>query len=82
MNAMRTVHVMANPYSMHLEFERTFLIKELPADFKIAQGFVSPSFCLAEVTQEEFIAGGYLAGKSYADIEKFLKMYHYRPIIL
>jgi CYTH domain-containing protein len=30
--------------------------------------FKMPEFCLADVTQEKFIAGGVLAGKSYSDI--------------
>lgn len=42
--------------------------------------FVMPSFCLAEVTQEEFIAGGYLAGKSYEDIKPYLEKYQYQPL--
>lgn len=40
--------------------------------------FTPPDFCLAEVTQEENIAGGFLAGKSYEDIKSFLKRYNYR----
>lgn len=31
--------------------------------------FQMPDFCLIEVTQEEFLAGGMLCGKSYRDIE-------------
>lgn len=41
--------------------------------------FVMPDFCLAEVTQEAFLAGGMLCGKSYADIEKELSRYNYQP---
>src|SRR3989338_7355934 len=37
--------------------------------------FVAPDWCLVEVTQEEFIAGGVLAGKSYSDIENKLKKF-------
>ena len=33
--------------------------------------FAMPDFCLADVTQEEFIAGGFLAGKKYSDIKSF-----------
>ena len=40
--------------------------------------FVLPDFCLAEVTQEACIAGGVLAGKSYADIESQLQKYQYQ----
>lgn len=42
--------------------------------------FSIPKFCLADVTQEEFIAGGFLAGKKYSDIESFLKKYNYKEI--
>ena len=39
--------------------------------------FEMPDFCLADVTQEDFIAGGMICGKSYKDIEKDLKRYDY-----
>ena len=39
--------------------------------------FTLPDFCLAEVTQEEFIAGGMLSGKKYSDIEADLSRYDY-----
>lgn len=42
--------------------------------------FEAPKVCLADVTQEETIAGGYLAGKTYADIANKLKTYGYAPI--
>jgi CYTH domain-containing protein len=42
--------------------------------------FEMPEFCLAEVTQEEIFAGGMLAGKKYADLEKTLKKYKYKRI--
>ncbi len=40
--------------------------------------FVMPVFCLAEVTQEKFTAGGILAGKKYEDIEVELEKYGYK----
>jgi len=43
--------------------------------------FKAPDFCLADVTQESFIAGGLLAGKSYQDIEKELARYSYQKIV-
>jgi len=43
--------------------------------------FVIPDFCLADVTQEEWVAGGMLAGKSYEDIEKKLKRFGYQKIL-
>jgi CYTH domain-containing protein len=39
--------------------------------------FKMPEFCLVEVTQDEVIAGGVLAGKSYREIEKYLEKYKY-----
>jgi CYTH domain-containing protein len=43
--------------------------------------FKMPEFCLADVTQEEFIAGGMLAGKSYKDIEKDLEKFNYQKLV-
>jgi len=42
--------------------------------------FVIPDFCLAEVTHEDFLAGGMLCGKSYSDIEDKLKKFGYVKI--
>jgi CYTH domain-containing protein len=42
--------------------------------------FVMPDFCLAGVTQEDFIAGGMLCGKRYEDISKKLKQFNYQPL--
>jgi adenylate cyclase len=44
------------------------------------QSFTPPACCLAEVTQEIFIAGGQLAGKNYSDIEKDLNRYGYKKL--
>lgn len=44
--------------------------------------FVMPDFCLADVTQENFIAGGALAGKSYEDIEGELERFGYQKLKL
>ena len=42
--------------------------------------FVAPDWCLTDVTQEEFIAGGFLAGKKYKDIREHLVRFGYeRP---
>lgn len=54
-------------------------------EFKTEQAknnFVPPDFCLADVTQENFILGGQLAGQSYADIEKDLDRFGYRKLAL
>lgn len=42
--------------------------------------FVMPDFCLADVTQDLFIAGGMLCGKKYADIESDLEKFNYKKI--
>ncbi len=42
--------------------------------------FVTPNFCLADVTHEDFIAGEALAGRSYQDIESELRRLGYSPI--
>ena len=42
--------------------------------------FQMPKFCLADVTQDDFIAGGMLAGKSYKDIEKNLAKFNYQKL--
>lgn len=44
------------------------------------EDFKAPDFCSEDITQEEFIAGGYLAGKTYADIKGFLKKYNYQKL--
>jgi len=42
--------------------------------------FVAPDCCLADVTQERFLAGGMLAGKSYSDIEKDVRRFNYKEL--
>lgn len=42
--------------------------------------FIMPEICIADVTQEEAIAGGFVAGKSYADIETVLAGYGYKRL--
>lgn len=44
--------------------------------------FIMPDFCLADVTQEEFLAGGFLAGKKYSDIQSFLDKYGYKKTVV
>ncbi len=44
--------------------------------------FEMPNFCLADVTQEKFIAGGMICGKSYEDIENDLKRFNYSKLFL
>jgi len=42
--------------------------------------FQIPDFCLVDVTQERFSAGGILAGKKYSDVEPYLKEYNYQKL--
>lgn len=42
--------------------------------------FQTPAVCLADVTQELFVAGGVLAGKKYTDLAKELSRYEYQRI--
>ena len=54
-------------------------------DFEFASvdeknAFVMPEGMLADVTPEEFIAGGMLAGKKYEDIEGELEKYGYKRV--
>lgn len=42
--------------------------------------FVSPAWCLAEVTQEKFLAGGMVCGKKYSDIEIELQRFNYKRL--
>lgn len=44
--------------------------------------FLMPDFCLADVTQETFLAGGMLCGKSYDDIKKDLEKFNYVKLFL
>lgn len=42
--------------------------------------FTMPSFCLEDITVQRFIAGGYLAGKSYEEIEIELNKFNYKNL--
>lgn len=46
-------------------------------DKKEKEKFIMPEFCLVDVTQKNFAAGGMLAGKNFQDIEKKLKTFGY-----
>lgn len=50
------------------------------ANKKAMDTFIAPEVCLAEVTQDDVVAGGYLAGKSYDDIAHLLKRYNYKKL--
>jgi CYTH domain-containing protein len=49
-------------------------------DVEQKNSFTPPDFCLADVTQDLTIAGGYLAGKKISDIQKELIKYGYNPL--
>ncbi len=51
-------------------------------NLKEKDAFTMPDFCLAEVTQEEFTAGGMLCGKDFADIEENLEKFNYKKLFL
>lgn len=42
--------------------------------------FQPPEFCLADVTNEDFICGGTLSGKNYSEIEPDLKRFNYKKL--
>ena len=50
-------------------------------DPKEKDSFAMPDFCLADVTQKGFAAGGLLCGKRYSDIEENLKTLGYSKIV-
>jgi len=43
--------------------------------------FKMPDFCLADVVQDKWLAGGILSGKKYSDLEKAFKKYNYKKIL-
>ncbi|HEY8999247.1 MAG TPA: hypothetical protein VIM53_02920 [Candidatus Saccharimonadales bacterium] len=62
------------------ELEGLVLIDFEFASKEAMDAFVMPAVCLAEVTQENFVAGGLLAGRAYADIAKDLARFNYQPL--
>lgn len=44
--------------------------------------FEIPNFCSVDITQEDFIAGGMICGKTYEDVKEDLKKYNYEPLLL
>ena len=49
-------------------------------NIKEKNNFSPPDFCLREVTGDEIIAGGYLCGKSYEDIQEELEKLGYKNL--
>lgn len=66
-------------------FEDAFAgLVEVDFEFKTSaekDAFDMPDWCLVDVTQEEFLAGGMLAGKTYKDIEERLERFNYKRIL-
>lgn len=50
------------------------------AEVKDKDNFEMPEFCLADVTQDKYFAGGMLCGKKYTDIENHLNELLYKKI--
>jgi CYTH domain-containing protein len=73
-NANAEIDIFSGPLSglVIIEFEFGSLAEK--------NAFEMPSFCLADVTQESFIAGGVLAGKSYSDISDDLDRFNYQTL--
>ncbi len=46
------------------------------------ENFQMPDFCLVEITQEVFVAGGMICGKTYQDIENSLNKFEYKKLFL
>ncbi len=44
--------------------------------------FQMPDFCLVDITQEIFAAGGMICGKKYEDIEEYLNEFGYSKLFL
>lgn len=50
------------------------------SSYEAKSNFIAPAVCFADVTQEEWLAGGILAGKSYDDIAEKLGQLGYKKI--
>jgi adenylate cyclase len=44
--------------------------------------FKMPKFCLTDITQEVFVAGGMVCGKSYEDIKNNLEEFNYKKLFI
>lgn len=42
--------------------------------------FKMPDFCVVNITNEEFTAGGIICGKKYSDIEENLNRFNYKKL--
>lgn len=50
------------------------------ADEESFRSFSQPDIALADVTEDEIVGGGFLAGRSYEDIETGLAKYNYQKL--
>lgn len=74
-----------NGYDAEVDIYEDKLAGLVVVDFEFATeedflAFVRPVEMLADVTQDEVVGGGFLAGKSYEDIEARLRAYGYERI--
>ena len=81
----RRYYMELNGYPAEIDVYQEKLTGLVTIDFEFdsevaKNSFVAPDFVLADVTQEEAIAGGFLAGKSIDDIMPKLKRYGYKKI--
>lgn len=78
-------NVMINNYPAEVDVFQEGLRGLVLIDFEFAnpedkKAFIAPEVCFADVTQEDFLAGGLLAGKTYADIQDELRRFGYEAI--
>lgn len=89
----RRIHKLRYQYEVASAYHCTFdvfldnLAGLILIDFEFSSlqemaAFTIPDFCLEEVTQEQFLAGGDLSGKYYVEIASRLATYGYRPLTL
>lgn len=46
------------------------------------QNFEMPDFCLVDATQDGHIAGGYMCGKTYEEMQEDLEKYNYKKLFI
>lgn len=80
-------HIDIDGYSAEIDIYEEALAGLVVIDFEFAseeefRAFTQPDIALADVTDDEIIGGGFLAGKSYHDIAEGLSRYEYNRITL